>query len=139
MLLQFVDHLAAAGVDELDLAEEAGPRRIALISSAALASLTRLQDAAVTKADLIDALAEQAGLTKVEAETVVETVFDRIADALAKGDKVEVRGFGSFRIRHRQPRIGRNPKVGTAVEVPAKRVPHFKVGKELQEAINKPG
>jgi len=93
----------------------------------------------VTKADLIDALAEQAGLTKVEAETVVETIFDRIADALAKGDKVEVRGFGSFRIRHRQPRIGRNPKVGTAVEVPAKRVPHFKVGKELQEAINKPG
>ena len=93
----------------------------------------------MTKADLIDALAEQAGLTKVEAEKVVETIFDRIADALAKGDKVEVRGFGSFRIRHRQPRIGRNPKVGTAVEVPAKRVPHFKVGKELQEAINKPG
>jgi integration host factor subunit beta len=91
----------------------------------------------VTKSGLIEALAGLASLTQKEAETVVDTVFDRIAEALAKGDKVELRGFGSFRVRHRRPRVGRNPKKQTTVEVPAKVVPFFRVGKELAAAVNK--
>jgi integration host factor subunit beta len=91
----------------------------------------------VTKSGLIEALAGLASLTQKEAETVVDTVFDRIAEALAKGDKVELRGFGSFRVRHRRPRVGRNPKKQTPVEVPAKVVPFFRVGKELAAAVNK--
>lgn len=90
----------------------------------------------MTKSGLIEALAGLASLTQKEAETVVDTVFDRIAEALAKGDKVELRGFGSFRIRHRNSRKGRNPKTGSAVEVPQKRVPFFKVGKRLRELVN---
>ncbi len=90
------------------------------------------------KPELIDALAGVANLTQKEAATVIETIFDAIAEALAKGDEVELRGFGSFRIRHRRSRVGRNPKAGTTVEVAAKRVPFFRVGKELREAINNP-
>jgi len=91
----------------------------------------------VTKSGLIEALAGLASLTQKEAETVVDTVFDRIAEALAKGDKVELRGFGSFRVRHQRPRVGRNLKKQTTVEVPAKVVPFFRVGKELAAAVNK--
>jgi integration host factor beta subunit len=87
----------------------------------------------MTKAELID---EVSNLTKKETETIVNTVFDNITDALAKGDKVELRGFGSFRIRHRNSRKGRNPKTGSAVDVPQKRVPFFKVGKRLRELVN---
>src|SRR5204863_7005525 len=75
-------------------------------------------------------------LTKKETETIVNTIFDNITDALAKGDKVELRGFGSFRIRHRNSRKGRNPKTGSSVDVPQKRVPFFKVGKRLRELVN---
>ena len=82
----------------------------------------------MTKADLIDEVAKVSNLTKKESETIVNTVFDNITDALAKGDKVELRGFGSFRIRQRNSRKGRNPKTGTGVTVPEKRVPFFKVG-----------
>ena len=81
----------------------------------------------MTKADLIDEVSRVSSLTKKETETIVNTVFDNITDALAKGDKVELRGFGSFRIRHRNSRKGRNPKTGDAVSVPEKRVPFFKV------------
>ncbi|MBI4588498.1 MAG: integration host factor subunit beta [Candidatus Rokubacteria bacterium] len=90
----------------------------------------------MTKADLIDELAKVSNLTKKESETIVSTVFDNITDALAKGDKVELRGFGSFRIRQRNARKGRNPKTGTSVSVPEKRVPFFKVGKRLRELVN---
>lgn len=92
----------------------------------------------MTKADLIDELAKVFNLTKKESETIVNTVFDNIAEALAKGDKVELRGFGSFRIRRRRARGARNPKTGVSISVPQKRVPFFKVGKELQELVNAP-
>jgi len=90
----------------------------------------------MTKADLIDEVSKVSSLTKKETETIVNTVFDNITDALSKGDKVELRGFGSFRIRHRNSRKGRNPKTGSSVDVPQKRVPFFKVGKRLRELVN---
>jgi integration host factor subunit beta len=90
----------------------------------------------MTKAELIDEVSKLSNLTKKETETIVNTVFDNITDALGKGDKVELRGFGSFRIRHRNSRKGRNPKTGSAVDVPEKRVPFFKVGKRLRELVN---
>jgi len=90
----------------------------------------------MTKADLIDEVSKLSNLTKKETETIVNTIFDNITDALAKGDKVELRGFGGFRIRHRNSRKGRNPKTGSAVDVPQKRVPFFKVGKRLRELVN---
>src|SRR5437867_2879420 len=90
----------------------------------------------MTKAELIEEVAKVASLTKKETELIVNTVFDNITDALGKGDKVELRGFGSFRIRHRNSRKGRNPKTGDSVSVPEKRVPFFKVGKRLRELVN---
>ena len=90
----------------------------------------------MTKAELIDEVSKLSNLTKKETETIVNTIFDNITDALAKGDNVELRGFGSFRIRYRNSRKGRNPKTGSAVEVPEKRVPFFKVGKRLRELVN---
>ena len=90
----------------------------------------------MTKADLVDELSKVANLTKKESEAIVDTVFDSITEALAKDEKVELRGFGSFRIRWRRARRGRNPKSGTLVSVPAKRVPFFKVGKRLRELVN---
>ena len=91
---------------------------------------------AMTKADLIDEVSKVSNLTKKETETIVNTIFDNITDALRKGDKVELRGFGSFRIRYRNSRKGRNPKTGSSVDVPEKRVPFFKVGKRLRELVN---
>jgi integration host factor subunit beta len=67
---------------------------------------------------------------------IVDTIFDSVIGALKAGDKIEIRGFGSFRIRQRKPRIGRNPKTGTRVDVPAKRVPYFKPSKELRDLVN---
>ena len=90
----------------------------------------------MTKAELIEEVAKVASLTKKETELIVNTVFDNITDALGKGDKVELRGFGSFRIRHRGARTGRNPKTGDKVSVPPKRIPYFKPGKELKDLIN---
>jgi integration host factor subunit beta len=90
----------------------------------------------MTKAELIEEMATQATLTKTETELIVNTVFDNITAALTQGDKVELRGFGSFRIRQRHSRRGRNPKTGGAVSVPEKRVPFFKVGKRLRELVN---
>ncbi len=90
----------------------------------------------MTKADLIDELSNVSNLTKKESETIVTIIFDNITEALAKGDKVELRGFGSFRIRRRKARRGRNPKTETIVSVPAKRVPFFKVGKRLRDLVN---
>ncbi len=90
----------------------------------------------VTKADLIEELSKVASLTKKQSEAIVNTVFDSIPEALAKGDKVELRGFGSFRIRRRKARRGRNPKTGTTLGVPPKRVPFFRVGRRLRELVN---
>lgn len=91
----------------------------------------------MTKADIVEQVSVEAEMTKKDAEQLVEIVFDSIIEALNKGDKVELRGFGSFRTRQRGARKGRNPKSGDSVEIPAKRVAYFKPGKELKEVINK--
>jgi integration host factor subunit beta len=93
----------------------------------------------MTKAELVEKVANQINLTKKQTEVVVNTVFQSITDSLAEGDKVELRGFGSFRIRERNARVGRNPKSGEKVEVPAKKVPFFKAGKELKELVDEKG
>src|SRR2546422_2484462 len=90
----------------------------------------------MTKADLVDDVANAAELTKKDAERLVEIVFESIIDSLNQGQKIELRGFGSFRVRERGARRGRNPKTGDPVNIPAKRVPYFKAGKELKELIN---
>jgi integration host factor subunit beta len=91
----------------------------------------------MTKAELIEALVDRIErLTKKEAELIVNTVLKSIADSLANGNKVELRGFGSFKVKDRRSREGRNPKTGEKVSVEAKRVPYFKAGKELRERVN---
>lgn len=90
----------------------------------------------MTKADLVEKVASEAEMTKKDAEQLVEIIFDSIISTLNKGEKIELRGFGSFRVRQRNARQGRNPKTGTAVNIPAKRVAYFKPGKELKEIIN---
>jgi integration host factor subunit beta len=90
----------------------------------------------MTKADLVDQVVALGDLTRRDGEVIVETLFESIIGALKSSDKVEVRGFGSFRTRQRKPRIGRNPKTGAAVDVPAKRVPYFKPSKELRDLVN---
>ena len=90
----------------------------------------------MTKAELVEEVARASHLTRRHSEVIVDAVFSSIVDALKKGDKIELRGFGSFRVRDRHSRSGRNPKTGEGVDVPAKRVPHFKPGKELRELIN---
>ena len=93
--------------------------------------------ASMTKAALVEEVARVADLTKKHSEVIVDTVFRSIIDALHRGEKIELRGFGSFRLRRREPRKGRNPKTGDKVDVPSKRVPYFKPGKELKELINR--
>lgn len=90
----------------------------------------------MTKADLVESVAKEAEMTKKDAEQLVEIVFDSIVSTLNKGEKIELRGFGSFRVRYRNARKGRNPKTGEAVSIPAKRVAYFKPGKDLKELIN---
>lgn len=90
----------------------------------------------MTKSELIDAIAARADLTKARAEMVVNCVFDTMTDALKRGDGIEIRGFGSFTVRPYKPYAGRNPRTGNPVPVPAKRLPFFKVGKELKELVN---
>ena len=91
----------------------------------------------MTKAELVDTVSRASDLTRKHSEVIVDAVFSSIIDALHKGEKIELRGFGSFRIRRRDSRTGRNPKTGAGVLVPAKKVPHFKAGKELRELINR--
>ncbi|GBE37630.1 MAG TPA: integration host factor subunit beta [Nitrospirae bacterium] len=92
----------------------------------------------MTKSELIETISEKVkGLTKKQTEVVLETVFSSIKEALAQGGKVEIRGFGNFKLRSRKARKARNPKTGASVDVPPKKVPYFKVGKELREMINK--
>jgi integration host factor subunit beta len=90
----------------------------------------------MTKADLVEEVTQLGDLTRRDGEVIVDTIFESVIQALKTGDKIEIRGFGSFRIRQRKPRIGRNPKTGAKVEVPAKRVPYFKPSKELRDLVN---
>ena len=93
----------------------------------------------MTKADLVEEVTLLGDLTRRDGEKIVDTIFDSVIHALRSGDKIEIRGFGSFRIRQRRPRVGRNPKTGAKVEVPAKRVPYFKASKELRDLVNPSG
>jgi integration host factor subunit beta len=91
----------------------------------------------MTKSDLVQTLSEKIStLTKKECEVIVDTVFHNMRDALHKGEKIEIRGFGSFTVRVRRAKEGRNPKTGEKVSIPEKRIPFFKVGKELRELVN---
>jgi len=90
----------------------------------------------MTKADLIEEVAQVVEVTRKDAEVIVDTVFKSVVDSLKGGDKVEIRGFGSFRTRQRQGRIGRNPKSGEKVDVPPKTIPFFKPSKELRDVVN---
>ncbi len=91
----------------------------------------------MTKAELIEKVLSAASLNRKEAEAAVETIFGSIIQSLRDGEKIELRGFGSVRLRSRGARVGRNPKTGEKVHVPAKRIPYFKPGKELKELINR--
>ena len=90
----------------------------------------------MTKSELIDAVARRTQITKSRAELVVNCVFDSMTAALERGEGIEIRGFGSFTVREYKPYSGRNPRTGRAVPVPEKRLPFFKVGKELKELVN---
>ena len=91
----------------------------------------------MTKSDLIARLAERfPQLVAKDADFVVKMILDAMSEALAKGDRIEIRGFGSFSLNYRPPRVGRNPKSGDKVSVPEKWVPHFKAGKELRERVD---
>ena len=91
----------------------------------------------MTRSDLVEALAEQFGqLAHRDAEFAVKAILDAMGDALVKGHRIEIRGFGSFSINRRPPRLGRNPRSGESVAIPEKRVPHFKPGKALREAVD---
>ena len=90
----------------------------------------------MTKADLIEEVSRVVEMTRKDSEVIVEAIFDSIVRALRGADKIEIRGFGSFRTRQRQSRVGRNPKTGTRVDVPAKKIPYFKPSKELKDLVN---
>lgn len=91
----------------------------------------------MTKAELAGRVADRIHLTKKQTESIVNILFTCITDALKEGDKVELRGFGSFRTRNRNAREGRNPKTGDTVQIPSKKVPFFKAGKELREVVDR--
>ena len=90
----------------------------------------------MTKANLVEEVTQAVELSRKDSETVVDIVFDSIVKSLRAGDKIEIRGFGSFRSRQRKARVGRNPKTGARVEVPPKTVPYFKPSKELKDLVN---
>ena len=95
-----------------------------------------MTDSTVTKADLVEEVVRVTELPRKDSETVVETIFESIIGALQGGDRIEIRGFGSFRTRQRRGRTGRNPKTGAKVEVPPKKIPFFKPSKELKDHVN---
>lgn len=97
------------------------------------------KDQTMTKADLVEEVTRVTDLPRKESEAVVETIFESIISALQADDKIEIRGFGSFRTRERRGRTGRNPKTGAKVEVPPKKIPYFKPSKELKDFINNSG
>lgn len=91
----------------------------------------------MTKADLINLIAEKAGITRIKSETIVNTIFDSMVEALMRDDRIEIRGFGSFVNREYGAYKGRNPRTGEIINVGNKKLPFFKVGKELKEELNK--
>jgi len=94
----------------------------------------------MTKSDLIERVAARLPhISKKDTEIVVNTIFDSMTEALRRSDRIEIRGFGSFQVKVREAREGRNPKTGEEVKIPAKRTPFFKVGKELKERIDVTG
>jgi len=97
---------------------------------------TRKEEGSVTKSDLIETVAQKLHLPKGKAELIVNCVFDSMEESLKKGERIEIRGFGSFEIRHYKAYEGRNPRTGDPVGVQPKRLPFFKVGKELKERVN---
>lgn len=91
----------------------------------------------MTKSELVDQLAaQQRHLSHADVELAVRTILEQMSRALAEGERIEIRGFGSFSLHFRPPRMGRNPKTGEAVALPGKHVPHFKPGKALRERVN---
>jgi integration host factor subunit beta len=90
----------------------------------------------MNKADLADALSEANGLTKTEAKVIVDTFFNEMVETLARGERVEIRGFCSFYVKQYKPYIGRNPKTGETVQISPKKLPYFKCGKELKERVD---
>lgn len=91
----------------------------------------------MNKSDLIEILSKRLpNMAAKDVEVIINTIFDSMTDALGHGDRIEIRGFGSFEIRVRRPRVGRNPKTGVSVDVGERKVPFFKVGKELRERVN---
>ena len=91
----------------------------------------------MTRSDLVQELSERFGqLSQRDAEFAVKAILDAMSDALVRGHRIEIRGFGSFSVTHRPPREGRNPRSGESVSIPEKRVPHFKPGKALREAVD---
>ncbi|WP_265259903.1 integration host factor subunit beta [Verminephrobacter eiseniae] len=108
------------------------PRAPALLSQRAMP-----QDS-MTRSDLVEELAARlTHLTRHDAESAVKAILDAVGQALVRGHRIEIRGFGSFSVSHHPPRMGRNPRSGEAVAIPQKRVPHFKPGKALREAVDK--
>ncbi len=97
---------------------------------------TRKEEGSLTKSDLIEVIADKLRLPKGKAELIVNCVFDSMEESLKKGERIEIRGFGSFEIRHYKSYEGRNPRTGDPVGVAPKRLPFFKVGKELKERVN---
>ncbi|MCH8497615.1 MAG: integration host factor subunit beta [Marinobacter sp.] len=91
----------------------------------------------MTKSELVELIAsKQTQLSVKDVELAVKTIIEHMSQALAEGQRIEIRGFGSFSLHHRAARVGRNPKTGESVQLPAKYVPHFKPGKELREQVN---
>jgi integration host factor subunit beta len=98
--------------------------------------MTEPSRTAMTKADLINIVAKRLDITQVQSGIIVEAALRSVVNALQNGQEVEIRGFGSFRFRNRAPRKGRNPKTGEKVDVPPKKIPYFKMGKELKALLN---
>jgi integration host factor subunit beta len=92
----------------------------------------------MNRSDLIDALKDKVALSRKDAGKVVDTFFDALKETLANGDRIEIRGFGSFSVKHYKPYIGRNPKTGAQIHVTSKKLPFFKVGKDLKEGVDNP-
>ena len=90
----------------------------------------------MNKSDLISAIKEKTSLSRKDAEKVIDTFFDTITQSIVSGGRVEIRGFGSFMVKDYKPYIGRNPKTGSQIQVPPKKLPFFKVGKELKEMVD---
>ena len=101
-----------------------------------MSEMTEPSRTAMTKADLINIVAKRLDITQVQSGIIVEAALRSVVNALQNGQEVEIRGFGSFRFRNRAPRKGRNPKTGEKVDVPPKKIPYFKMGKELKALLN---